>query len=934
LEAELEEGREALKKSQDEVEDRTAWARRLEAELEEGREALKQSQEEIEERIMLLNQEANMHNRHISELQGQLLEKESLIAEKESKIGLLSEKVANYDVQIAERDHDLYHLRRYLDLVKSSWSWRLTAPLRAIQEKANSVIQTLKRYRLATWIIWTHRKTGVFDPVWYLENNPDVRKSALNPWWHFAVYGVYEGRAPNRRFHPEPYTILNHDVARSGIVPALHFILFGYREERISNWLDRNTEFHHGRVERMRLSNLLDVLLMSETEAPVEAKAREKQKVLLKRLKKALQYKGKTSIVCKVTVIIPAYNQLIYTLACLISLFESKPETSFEVIIADDCSTDETSIVLLKLSDFIRVIRTPGNLGFLKNCNHASKHVRTKTLVFLNNDMIVFPGWLDNLIETLLKDESNGMVGSKLLNLNGTLQEAGGIFWNDGSAWNYGRNEDPERPEFNYKKEVDYCSGASISLRKEVWDAVGGFDEIYAPAYCEESDLSFRLRERGLKTIYQPFSVGIHLEGVSCGTDASTGIKGYQIRNLERLQRRWDKILQSNHFPNAENLFLARDRTRHKKHMVFIDHYVPRPDQDAGSKQMETYIKHFSESGYHVTFWPDNQYWCIDYAQPLQKYGVEVINSMSGPIDFSKWIQENGKYIDTAFLSRPHIAVRYFDEIRQHTKARIIFYGHDLHQVRRQLELQLDPDNEIVRSALNIDKALEEECWEKADLVMYPSQEECEFVEEKKPGVQTCRLPLYCMKDESFEKEKTPCGFESRSGLLFVGGFAHHPNKDAMLWFAEKIQPLLRAKIPNLKLTIAGSHPTEEIFSLSDEWTEITGGISVQRLRELYSTHLVAIAPLRFGAGVKGKVIESMAKGLPIVTTSIGIQGLSGCCDAISSADNETDFANEVIELYSNKDKWSRQREAGFEYVYLHFNQQAVNNTLTTSGVI
>lgn len=165
------------------------------------------------------------------------------ISQKDNEIGVLSEAVCNRDREIAglkaqilerdgaisQKDHDMDNLRAYLDLVKSSWSWRLTAPLRAVQEKAISIIQTIKRYRMAALIIWTHRKTGIFDPQWYLLSYPDVKASGMNPWWHFAMYGVYEHRTPHGLFTEKNYIWLNPDVSESG---AMHYVIHGWREGR------------------------------------------------------------------------------------------------------------------------------------------------------------------------------------------------------------------------------------------------------------------------------------------------------------------------------------------------------------------------------------------------------------------------------------------------------------------------------------------------------------------------------------------------------------------------------------------------------------------------------------------------------------------------------------------------------------------------------
>ncbi len=99
-------------------------------------------------------------------------------------------------------------------------------------------------------------------------------------------------------------------------------------------------------------------------------------------------------------------------------------------------------------------------------------------VVFLNNDTIVLPGWLDELIAPFAADPAVGMTGSKLINGDGTLQEAGGILWNDGSAWNYGRGSNARLPHFSYSKDVDYISGASIAFPKTLWDELGGFDPL------------------------------------------------------------------------------------------------------------------------------------------------------------------------------------------------------------------------------------------------------------------------------------------------------------------------------------------------------------------------------------------------------------------------------------------------------------------------
>ena len=622
-----------------------------------------------------------------------------------------------------------------------------------------------------------------------------------------------------------------------------------------------------------------------------------------------------------VSIVIPVYNQVHYTYACLLSILEHTKDVPYEVIIADDVSIDATK-ELSRYVENVVICRNETNQGFLRNCNHAAKEARGAYVMFLNNDTQVTPGWLSSLVTLIESDPSIGMVGSKLVYPDGRLQEAGGIIWSDGSGWNYGRLDDPDKAEYNYVKDVDYISGAAILLSVKLWNQIGGFDDRFAPAYCEDSDLAFEVRKAGYRVVYQPLSKVIHFEGVSNGTDVNgTGLKRYQVENSKKLKEKWAEEFKKQCVNTGNpNPFRARERSQGKPVILVVDHYVPTFDKDAGSKTTYQYLKMFLKMGYAVKFLGDNFLHEEPYSTALQQMGVEILYGAEYQSGIWDWILKNKDEIDFAYLNRPHIAVKYVDFLKKNTNIKIIYYGHDLHFLREYREYELTGDIQKKRES-DYWKSIELSLMEKAAVSYYPSYVEVDAVHELRPEFRLKAITAYVY--ETF-LEKIDQDFAKREGLLFVGGFAHPPNADAVLWFAKEVFPLIRNHCP-VNFYIVGSKVTEEVQALDDPEAGIIvkGFVTEEELAKLYAYCRLVVVPLRYGAGVKGKVVEAVYYGSAIVTTSIGAEGIPEAERVMRIGDTPEEFARLVEELYENPEECRRLSMETQRYIREHFSVEA-----------
>lgn len=241
-----------------------------------------------------------------------------------------------------------------------------------------------------------------------------------------------------------------------------------------------------------------------------------------------------------VTILVSVFNELTTTLECLASIAEtaSNSEPSFEVLIANDASTDESERVLSDIAH-VRVITQSQNIGFLRNCNAAAEHARGRLILLLSNHVQVTKSWLTSLVACLESSVDIAVVGPRTVYPNGWLREAGTSLRADGTSEPTGLGDLPDLPRYSYDRDVDYCSRACLLIRKADFDRLSGFDELYTPTYCEDSDLCLRLRAEGRRIVYCARATVLHRPSLTTASPEDDHKHRQIFANLANFASRW-----------------------------------------------------------------------------------------------------------------------------------------------------------------------------------------------------------------------------------------------------------------------------------------------------------------------------------------------------------------------------------------------------------
>lgn len=611
----------------------------------------------------------------------------------------------------------------------------------------------------------------------------------------------------------------------------------------------------------------------------------------------------------KVSIILILFNQAPLTFRCLRSL-ALESSVPFEVIIIDNGSQDETAEMMKRVSG-VKYVFNKENLNFLKAVNQAAGMAVGKHLLLLNNDAALLPGTLANAASRLESNDKFGAVGGKIILVDGSLQEAGSIIWQDGSCLGYGREQDPDAPEFQFLRTVDYCSGAFLLVRRQLFEDLGRFDEDYAPAYYEESDFCLRLAQAGYEVVYDPCVEILHYEFASSAT--TDHALALQRRNRKKLIEKHKEALQGKLSSGRLEILKSRDLGKYKGRVLYIEDRVPHDFLGAGYPRSKTIVDSLTELGMFVTFYPllfAEEDWKATYTTLPRQVEVMLGHGIEGLHTF---FENRVGYYDYVLISRPHnmeVIKFLHDKYPELFKGVKIIYDAEaiftLREIRQQELLG------TFYSPRKVQKQLDDELKlaDIAQSVITVSPDEASHF--NRAGCKNVHVLCHILK-----LKPTPAEFEERQGLVFVGSLDHDnsPNVDSIIWFVEKVMPEIeRISDQPITLTVVGGAGSRQLQNLKSDNLILAG--RVDSLTPYFNKAKVFIVPTRFAAGVPHKAHEAASHGVPMVTTSLIARQLGWEHNVeLLAADDPAEFAAYILRLYENEALWQKLRKNAMDKI-------------------
>ncbi len=604
-----------------------------------------------------------------------------------------------------------------------------------------------------------------------------------------------------------------------------------------------------------------------------------------------------------ISILLVFYNNAPLSFLCLQSILKHA-DVSYEVLIVDNNSSDDTN-KLLGVLENATVIRNNDNLGFVKAVNQGAGQAQGENLLLLNNDASLEENCLSAAINTLKSSEDIGAVGGKIVLLDGSLQEAGSIIWNDGACLGYGRNASVEDGEYMFRRDVDYCSGAFLLFNADLFAEMDGFDEDYAPAYYEESDFCIRLRGRGLRIVYEPQAVITHYEFASTG--GISGASQLQQEHREILCRKHGDFLSRQKHNDSDKALFARTANR-LPNVLIIDDRVPYPSLGAGYPRCCHILNSLSEMPVNLTFYPllfPDDDWEKSYE--ILPREIEIMLNR-GQAELTNFLRERRGFFDTIMVSRVH-NMEIFNEVIKADPSlikdcRIVYDAEAISAPREVLRRRfwgesVSAEEEQMEIKAELRQAKDSDC------VLAVSEQEAALYQQQ--GIANT-----VVLGHTVDLNPDPAPFAERHGLLFVGALRDEgsPNVDSLLWFLMNCLPLIEKELPDVRLYVVGDSSAPSLATVAKDNVIFTGRLD--SIDDIYDQCRVFLAPTRFAAGIPHKIHEAAGNGIPSVATALLTRQL-GWTDGeeLLVADTPELFAEQCIRLHTDENLWQSVQEKG-----------------------
>lgn len=613
--------------------------------------------------------------------------------------------------------------------------------------------------------------------------------------------------------------------------------------------------------------------------------------------------------------IIPVYGRYDLLVECVRSLAHSSIAARLEVIVVYDLHDSNEPKPDLSTFGDIKILRQPERSGFGASCNLGASIATCETLIFLNTDVVCEFKALETLLLAFRCNRRVGLASGMLMQPDGKVQFHGGLILADGKGVNCSRREDPSLQHNRATQRVDYASGAALAVGSDLFKKVGGFDPKYGLGYCEDSDLSFKIREQGLEVISVPRAKFLHLESQSFKQDHSMSTSERIQRNESLFMQSWGRAVQ-NHSRTYMGTAVFTGAPRKK--ILVTDSSMPTVDRDAGSKTVLQFCMSLIDLGFEVHFLPLGNFFRHEpYAGFLEFLGIQVLHA-----------PEVSTLKDVRLLktSYSHVLIFRYENLEKlqwlieagKLPAPVV-HAVDLHFLRESRS-----PGERSNQDLEINRERELEALSKAKSVIVHSSVEKEILQKALPNTETFVVPIADPVGRAYRAHDR----DLPNVIGFLGNFNHPPNLEAAERLVMHLMPLIWSHAPEVKLEIAGFR-SEKVNNLSsDSRVSVIG--TVEDIDGWFSRLGLTCVPLLSGAGQKGKIVESLSRGVPVVSNAMGFEGmnLEGCPLALSAESNE-EFASQVLGLLEVGKVDSSQINQTIEWVKTSFDPTLLQNALS-----